>query len=500
MSVFSVIKRGRAQAKEHNEKKAEKAKEEAVKLPYKHVVTHAASDALSGAPSSWKDTDKPRIMEQNKRRTAMMDSGTNMAGMPRVGSSLSYGSFASVYATPVVPLPRNYSYNNIPTSWREPLANFQDDRKSFAHSGSVAASKGKEPEHAQPFLSSTPFPTLSPGKSSPTSSKDIIPIIHRAHIHTYLHTDMSLSGSSSNWSASDDESETKNKAMINHRPLGPGYRSSISQQSSPLSSEKSYSTRLTSSGTTIETSVKTKRHYPPPAQSTYFSAPRPLVRRPPVTTTSSPLNPLGRERSGSTTSSINTAEYPIPSSIASIGVAIAHPLPPPFIEHPCPGPLTGNHTASEQRRNELETPETSPYPAPRRLSVEQFRDSADTITERPNRQAIPSAAPVSQKRRRRLSKSRPPSVDGSGIKVSMETVRPARSNSTVTPVTNGFDFGQMDLVQQKVEEPTVVVSPEFVRKTPGKLSKNPEAKRDTKARWTSRFIPFGSKTSAIVAH
>ncbi|KAI0843149.1 hypothetical protein F5Y06DRAFT_292135 [Hypoxylon sp. FL0890] len=500
MSVFSIIKRGRAQAKEHNAKKAEKAREEAVKLPYKHVVTHAASDALAGAPSSWKDTDKPRIMEQNKRRTAIMDSETHMAGMPRVGSSLSYGSFASVYATPVVPLPRNYTYSNIPTSWREPLANFQDGRNSFVQSGSVVTSKGKEPEYIRPSSSAGPFPILPAGQSSTILSKGRIPVLGPTHIHTDLHIDMSFNGSSANLSGSDDELDMKNEVTNNHRSQGLGYRSSISQRSSP-SSEKSYRTPLTSSGSTAETSVKADRHYPPPAQSTYFSAPRPLVRRTPTADTSVPPFSTARERRGSTTSSSSTSgHFSAPLSIESIGVAIAPPQPPPSIERPSPSLLTEDRIASKQRRKS-ETPNTPHVQTSQRFSMERFKDSADTTAERPNRESIPPAAPLPQRRRRRLSKSRPPSIEDSGTKMSIETVRPIRSNSTATPATSGFDFGQIDLpVQQKVEEPTVVISSEFVRKTPGKLTKNPDTKHDSKARWTSRLNPFGNKTPAIVAH
>ncbi|OTA69411.1 hypothetical protein K449DRAFT_396745 [Hypoxylon sp. EC38] len=483
MSVFSIIKRGRAQAKEHNAKKAEKAKEEAVKLPYKHVVTHAASDALSGAPSSWRHTDKPKIMEQNKRRTAIMESETNMAGMPRVGNSLSYGSFASVYATPIVPLPKNYSYNNIPTSWREQLANFQDGRNSLPHPGSVAISKGKEPEYVRPSSSAGPFPRLSPGQSSTVSSKG-----------------MSINGSSVNLSGSDDELEMKNKTVMNHRPQGVGYHPSLSQQSSS-SSEKSYRAPFTSSGTTVEAPVKTDRHYPPPAQSTYFSAPRPPVRRTVVDTSIPPISSV-RERVGSSTSSLNTSgQFSAASSITSIGVAITPPWPPSSVDYSSPPPTTEDRITSEQKCNETETSSTTHVHAPRKFPMAHFQASADTITEKPNKQIIPTAAPAPQRRRRRLSKSRPPSIDDSGSKLSIETVRPTRSSLTASPYMNGFDFGQSNLpVERKVEEPTIAVTPGSVRKTPGKLNKNPEAKRSPNTRWSSRFNPFSGKTPAVIAH
>ncbi|RYP18758.1 hypothetical protein DL765_003780 [Monosporascus sp. GIB2] len=47
MALFSVIKRGREQAKEQKAKDSAKAKEDVPKAPYKHVPTHAAVDAMS---------------------------------------------------------------------------------------------------------------------------------------------------------------------------------------------------------------------------------------------------------------------------------------------------------------------------------------------------------------------------------------------------------------------------------------------------------------------
>ncbi|KAK8080673.1 hypothetical protein PG997_008491 [Apiospora hydei] len=45
--MFSIIKRGRQQAKDHSAKVAEKTKDEETKKPYKHVPTHAALDAMA---------------------------------------------------------------------------------------------------------------------------------------------------------------------------------------------------------------------------------------------------------------------------------------------------------------------------------------------------------------------------------------------------------------------------------------------------------------------
>ncbi len=116
MSIFSHIRKSRQQAKEHNAKVAEQKKRESTVLPYKHVPTHAAADAIACAPPSWREqADRPRIAEQNRRRSAMAAAGysMNMPGAPRVGSSLSHVSYPSGDATPVVRMPRAHSYNNI---------------------------------------------------------------------------------------------------------------------------------------------------------------------------------------------------------------------------------------------------------------------------------------------------------------------------------------------------------------------------------------------------
>ncbi|KAI2465511.1 hypothetical protein F4781DRAFT_23975 [Annulohypoxylon bovei var. microspora] len=482
MSVFSIIKRGRAQAKEHSAKKAERAKEEAVKLPYKHVVSHAASDALSGVPSSWKHADRPKIMEQNKRRTAIMANESNMAGLPRVGSSLSYVSYASVYGTPVVPLPKNYSYNNVPTSWRDQLANFHDGPDYFAQPGSRGSAKGKGLEHVRSPSSIGPVPRLSPGQFSILSSKDA-----------------SRDESTGNLSSSDDGLEMKTKIIINRRPQSLAYHSSVSQQSAS-SSEKSYRTPLTSAGTANEPPAKTDRYYPPRAQSTYFSAPRPLSRRPLVAETPT-TPPSVTERSNSTASSSSTSgHFSTASSAESIGLAIASPLSPCVIEPSSGSPTARDRVISERKQKMTATKSEPPIQSERRFSTGQLKTSTDVTTIQPSKQAMAPETPPTQKRRRRLSKSRPLSSDVG--RMSTETVRPTRySMSIATPTTS--NFGQVDnTTQQKVEEVTVVTISEPVRKAHGKLSKSPEIKsseiKQSRKGWFS--LRSSSKTPAVAAH
>lgn len=73
MSIFSKIKDAKQAAKEHKASVAVAShapvETKETKIPYRHIPTHAAVDALSGAPSSWKEEDRSAIKAQNKRRS-----------------------------------------------------------------------------------------------------------------------------------------------------------------------------------------------------------------------------------------------------------------------------------------------------------------------------------------------------------------------------------------------------------------------------------------------
>lgn len=166
MSVFSMIKRGRQAAKEHRAEQAEREKKEAEKPPYRHIPKHAAIDALSGGPAGWREHDRRRIVEQNRRRSAMTASGVGMSGvmtpvhagiMPRVHSSLSHVSYPSAYASPVVQLPRNHSSSSVPPGW---TPHTREASCSPVDVGTMSL-KGKEVERAR----------VEPSATSRSSSK-----------------------------------------------------------------------------------------------------------------------------------------------------------------------------------------------------------------------------------------------------------------------------------------------------------------------------------------
>ncbi|RDW61513.1 hypothetical protein BP5796_11405 [Coleophoma crateriformis] len=114
MSVFSKIRDSRKAAKEHKDKEKSKEVAEQITLPYKHTPTHAAVDALSGAPSTWKIEDRPKIKEQHQRRTQLRMSRT-ASYISNVSHNTQYGAgtytISSDVGTSHSPaFPRNSSY------------------------------------------------------------------------------------------------------------------------------------------------------------------------------------------------------------------------------------------------------------------------------------------------------------------------------------------------------------------------------------------------------
>ncbi|KAL2023090.1 hypothetical protein VTK56DRAFT_4000 [Thermocarpiscus australiensis] len=205
MSVFSMIKKGRQAAKEHRAVQAEKEKKEAEKPPYRHIPKHAAIDALSGGPAGWREHDRRRIVEQNRRRSAMTASGLGMSGVmtpvhmgiPRVHSSLSHVSYPSGYASPIVQLPRNYSYSSMTPGWTH-----QGGETSYSPMDMGGMSlKGKEVERV--IVDSSP--------TSQSSSRMSTGRFALAPGHPVTNGDVAASpvDSSSNSTSSQDDLEMK---------------------------------------------------------------------------------------------------------------------------------------------------------------------------------------------------------------------------------------------------------------------------------------------------
>ncbi|KAL8921803.1 MAG: hypothetical protein Q9208_005560 [Pyrenodesmia sp. 3 TL-2023] len=98
MSIFSKIKGAKKAAAEHKQAKALEVPVEKkdTPIPYRHVPTHAATDALTGAPSSWREEDRAAISYQHKRRSMMTRNSSTLSSTIRASNSYT-GSDLSSY-------------------------------------------------------------------------------------------------------------------------------------------------------------------------------------------------------------------------------------------------------------------------------------------------------------------------------------------------------------------------------------------------------------------
>ena len=121
MSIFSKLSRAKKAAKNHKEAQQAPVEEVDKPVPYKHVVTHAAIDALSGAPSSWREADRLAIKATNEKRKSMVT--RNSSGMAST-------------------LPRNSSYGSTSNySYSRPMP-LRENRRSYGANGGYYTNSG----------------------------------------------------------------------------------------------------------------------------------------------------------------------------------------------------------------------------------------------------------------------------------------------------------------------------------------------------------------------
>ncbi|KAL3426111.1 hypothetical protein PVAG01_02902 [Phlyctema vagabunda] len=190
MSVFSKIKMSRKAAKEHKGKeKAKEVIEEIIpKQPYKHVPTHAAVDALSGAPSSWKVEDRPKIKEQHQRRSQMRIS-RNSSYLSTVSYATQYGpasqhgpapsdaGASSSQAPPAPAFARNNSYQsyNPGPAWFDRENNGDRDRR---HPTDTQIQKRRKPTRGHSYHDSGLGTSVGPSPlASNVASEDASPVV-----------------------------------------------------------------------------------------------------------------------------------------------------------------------------------------------------------------------------------------------------------------------------------------------------------------------------------
>lgn len=93
MSIFGKLRRAK-QAADSQKGKNIAAKSDPKPVPYKHIPTHAATDALLGAPATWRERDKKAIQAQNQRRS-QLNLNQNRSSLSNVTSLNRDQSFTS---------------------------------------------------------------------------------------------------------------------------------------------------------------------------------------------------------------------------------------------------------------------------------------------------------------------------------------------------------------------------------------------------------------------
>ncbi|KAI4286483.1 MAG: hypothetical protein L6R35_004264 [Caloplaca aegaea] len=97
MSIFSKIKGAKKAAEKHKQAKASEipVEKKDAPVPYRHIPTHAAADALTGTPSSWREEDRAAIQHHHKRRSMMTRNSSMISGTLHPSSSYTGSEFSN---------------------------------------------------------------------------------------------------------------------------------------------------------------------------------------------------------------------------------------------------------------------------------------------------------------------------------------------------------------------------------------------------------------------
>ncbi|MCJ1353771.1 MAG: hypothetical protein MMC33_003758 [Icmadophila ericetorum] len=155
MSIFSKLRGAKKAADAHKGAAAEKETKPVV--PYKHIPTHAAIDALNGAPSSWREDDRALIAAQNKRRSQMI----------RSQSDISMATASTMNTT--LNRPSSYTSNNSSSSEIK-----RQNRRTYLAIETVNQASLRTPFHGRsPLASHDISPVGSSSHSTSSSSSEI---------------------------------------------------------------------------------------------------------------------------------------------------------------------------------------------------------------------------------------------------------------------------------------------------------------------------------------
>ncbi|GAB7349748.1 hypothetical protein MBLNU459_g0478t1 [Dothideomycetes sp. NU459] len=161
MSIFGKIKGAKKAADQHKAQTAATTDETPKPAPYRHIPTHAAVDALTGAPSSWGFEDREQIKIQNKAR------------MSRTGSSYSAKSSR---------VDLNRTSSGLSADWNSPqqprssASSLKTHSRNASYQGLAKVMEDSRYDHGEPV---PPIPMQFSATSSAASSSR--PRASRAH-------------------------------------------------------------------------------------------------------------------------------------------------------------------------------------------------------------------------------------------------------------------------------------------------------------------------------
>ncbi|KAL8981140.1 MAG: hypothetical protein Q9205_003981 [Flavoplaca limonia] len=170
MSIFSKIKGAKKAADKHKQAKSTEVPVEIknTPVPYRHIPIHAAVDALTGAPASWREEDRAAIKHQHKRRSMMTRNSSNLSGALHPSSSYTGSDFSNYGMMPAVNAAAS-------SNSARPSPTRLDTRRSYQGNGHYQSS---------PLASNGVSPVSSEHSNSSSSSQLVeLPPVSRIQQH-----------------------------------------------------------------------------------------------------------------------------------------------------------------------------------------------------------------------------------------------------------------------------------------------------------------------------
>ena len=157
MAIFSRLRKAKQAADNQKGKMAATAESKPPAAPYKHIPTHAASDALLGAPATWREQDKKAIQDQHLKRAQsnLARNRSSLSNVTTLNHDQTFTSSDRAHAT--TDARKQYSGDWISSS--------------ISHRASQLASVGRATTTNHPINSQRPITDLTPRSSNMRSNR-----------------------------------------------------------------------------------------------------------------------------------------------------------------------------------------------------------------------------------------------------------------------------------------------------------------------------------------